>query len=235
MNNKTAKQILKKVIKDYTKIAEEFDETRKKDCDEFDLFIKYIENGQKIADLGCGNGRFYKFIKKHRKIHYIGIDNNEKLLEHATKSRSEPSLSEANTTSAKFIQGDILKIPLEKSNIDIALAIASFHHLPSSKLRQKSLTEIHRILKKDGIFIISVWNLFQKKYKKYIWQARIRHILSFGKYDWRDTFIPCGKTGVKRYYYAFKAHELKNLLQKNGFKILEEHKNNNLIFICQKQ
>ncbi len=231
MNDRTAKRILKKVIEDYTKIAEEFDGTRKKGWNEFGLFIKHIKNGQKIADLGCGNGRLYSYLNKEKNIFYTGIDNNKKLLEHATKSRSK-----ANTTSAKFIQGDLLKIPLKKSSVDVSLAIASFHHLPSQKLRQKSLNEIYRILKKNGILIISVWNLFQKKYKKYIWQSRIRHILSFGKYDWRDTFIPWGKTGVKRYYYAFKTQELRNLLQENGFtKILEEYKNNNLIFICRKQ
>lgn len=239
MNKETAKQLLKKVKEDYSKIAGEFDKTRQHDWEEFDLFLKYIKNGQKIADLGCGNGRFYKFIKNHRNIHYTGIDNNEKLLKHTTKLqtdlKSKLSISETNSTSAKFIKGNLLKIPLKKSNIDIALAIASFHHLPSLKLRQKSLQEIHRILKNKGIFIISVWNLFRPKYKKHIWRARIKRILSFGKYDWRDTLIPWGKSGINRYYYAFKEKELEKLLKENGFKIIEKFSGNNLVFICEKE
>lgn len=228
MNKETAKQLLRKVKEDYDKIADEFDKTRQHDWKEFELFLEYIKNRQKIADLGCGNGRFYNFIKNHKKINYIGIDNNEKLLRKC-------QIKYKNEKLAKFIDGDLLKIPLKKSSVNITLAIASFHHLPSLALRQKSLQEIHRILKNNGIFIISVWNLFQPKYKKHIWRARIRRILSFGKYDWRDTLIPWGKSGINRYYYAFKAKELEKLLTENGFKIIEKFIGNNLVFICKKE
>lgn len=228
MNKETAKQLLRKVKEDYYKIADKFDQTRQHDWKEFDLFLKYIKNGRKIADLGCGNGRFYNFIKKHRKIEYTGIDNNEKLLEKA-------QIRYKKDQSAKFIKGDLLKISLKKSSIDIAIAIASFHHLPSLELRKKSLHEIHRILKNKGTFIISVWNLFQQKYKKHIWRARIRRILSFGKYDWHDTLIPWEKSNTNRYYYAFKGKELEKLLKENGFRIIEKFNGNNLVFICEKE
>lgn len=228
MNEKTAKQLLKKVREDYTKIADEFDQTRQHNWKEFEIFTKYIKDGQIIADLGCGNGRFYSFIKDQKKVKYIGIDNNKNLLKKAR-------LKYENDKLAKFIDGDLLKVPLKKSSVTITLAIASFHHLPSQELRQKSLEEIRRILKNKGIFIISVWNLFQPKYKKHIWKARIRRILSLGKYDWRDTLIPWGKKGINRYYYAFKENELKKLLTENGFKIIEKFNCNNLVFICQKE
>jgi hypothetical protein len=91
-----------------------------------------------------------------------------------------------------------------------------------------------RILKEKGTLIITVWNLFQPKYKKYIWKSRLRHILSFGKYDSRDTFIPWGKTGVNRYYYAFKPKEFIKLVD-NKFEIIKEIKGNNLIYICRKK
>lgn len=228
MNEKTAKQLLKKVREDYTKIADEFDQTRQHNWKEFEIFTKYIKDGQIIADLGCGNGRFYNFVKDQKKVKYIGIDNNKSLLKKAR-------LKYENDKLAKFIDGDLLKIPLKKSSVDITLAIASFHHLPSHELRQKSLQEILRILKNKGIFIISVWNLFQPKYKKHIWKARIRRILSLGKYDWRDTLIPWSKKGINRYYYAFKENELEKLLTENSFKIIEKFNCNNLVFICKKE
>lgn len=225
MHFKTAEKILKKVQKDYDQISEEFHQTRQKQWKEFEKFLPYMENGETVADLGCGNGRFYKFLNQHRKVNYIGIDNSKNLLEEAKKQFSK----------VKFLEGNLLKIPLKDSSIKIAVAIASFHHIPSKKLRAKSLKEIYRILKLKGKFIITVWNLFQPKYIKYIWQARLKHIYTLGKYDSRDTFIPWGKSEVKRYYYAFKRKELKNLLEKNGFIILEEHFDNNIVFICQKK
>ncbi len=228
MEEKIAKQLMAKVIKDYDKIAEEFDNTRNHSWKEFEIFLKYIKNDMKIADLGCGNGRFFEFLRKNRQINYIGVDNSKNLLDLAKKKYKK----EKNT---QFLEGDLLKTGLKTATIDLITAIASFHHLPGKDTRKKSLQEMHRILKEKGIFIISVWNLFQDKYKKYIWKARLKHILSLGKYDWRDTLIPWGKTNVHRYYYAFKRKELQQLLETHGFKILETIIDNNFVFICRKQ
>ncbi|MBI5753574.1 class I SAM-dependent methyltransferase [Candidatus Peregrinibacteria bacterium] len=228
MKDKIAKELLAKVVNDYNEIAEEFDSTRNHSWKEFKIFLKYIKNGQKIADLGCGNGRFYDFLKENCKINYTGIDNSTKLLNLA-KSKFK------NDSDCQFLEGDLLKTGLETNSQDLVTAIASFHHLPGKETRKKSLQEIHRILKENGILIISVWNLFQEKYKKYIWKARLKHIVSLGKYDWRDTMIPWGKSGVKRYYYAFKVKELQQLLGNNGFKVLGAITDNNFVFICQKK
>ncbi|MDA1060589.1 MAG: class I SAM-dependent methyltransferase [bacterium] len=222
MRDKTAKKLLKKIKKDYNTISEEFNQSRQSDWKEFKSFLKYIKDEDFIADLGCGNGRFYDFIKEHRKIKYIGIDNSKRLLEHARAKKT------------KFIHGDLLNLPLDDHDVDVAIAIASLHHIPSKELRKKAIQEMCRILKKKGTLIISNWNLFQPKYKKYIWKARLRHILSLGKYEWRDTFIPWGKSGVKRYYYAFTKKELQKLLTHNGFKIISENIDRNFTFICKK-
>ena len=87
MRETTAISLLKKVVKDYTEISEEFDKTRKNKWEEFDKFLKYIKDNNVVADVGCGNGRFYQFLKKHRKTKYIGIDNNKKLLEKTKKEK----------------------------------------------------------------------------------------------------------------------------------------------------
>jgi len=224
MNQKTTKELLKKIQADYNSIADDFSQTRQSGWKEFQLFLKYIKSNDKLADLGCGNGRLLSFIQKHRKIQYIGIDNSQNLLKEA--KRQFPK--------AKFIEGNLLKLPLKNQSYDVATSIASFHHIPSEKLRNKALKEMHRIIKKNGILILTNWNLFQPKYKKYIWQARLRYIYSFGKYHSRDTFIPWSKTGIKRYYHAFTIKELRKLLKKNGFEIISEHIANNYTHICRK-
>lgn len=224
MNEQTAKELLAKVVEDYDSISDEFDQTRKHDWAEFREFLNYLKNDDAIADIGCGNGRLYKFLSENLKdFHYIGIDKSSKLIEKAKIN-----------FQADFKIGDLLDIPLQSSTQDAATCIAALHHIPSKKLRVKAFNELHRILKKDGILILSNWNLFQPKYKKYIWKARLKSLLTLGKYSARDTFIPWGKTGINRYYYAFKPQELNQLIKNSGFKILDQQINRNIVIICQK-
>ncbi|MBI2634850.1 methyltransferase domain-containing protein [Candidatus Peregrinibacteria bacterium] len=224
MRRKAAEEQLEKNIKNYNRIAEDFDLTRQSDWEEFLQFLPHINDGHRLVDLGCGNGRFHSFIREHRKIDYVGIDNSDKLLEKARQ----------NHPDTNFLKGDLLKIPLPDKNADVVVAIASFHHLPSRAHRLQSLGEIHRVLKNNGTLIITVWNLFQPKYRRHINKAHIRSLLTLGKYHWHDTFIPWSDSGIDRYYYAFKAEELRKILELAGFKILKENISKNLTFICQK-
>jgi len=225
MRKKITDRLLKKVKEDYSLIASDFDRTRRRqESTAYSMMIDFIKDKDIFVDLGCGNGRAYDFISKRKNIKYIGVDNNKKLLEKAREQFNE-----------KFIEGDLLNLPLEQELADVALAGASLHHIPSKNLRMKALSEAYRILKPNGIFIITVWNLFQPKYKKYIWRSRIKWLISLGSYDSRDTFIPWMHTGIKRYYYAFTPKELKCLLEKTGFKILKSEVSKDIVFICQKK
>jgi ubiquinone/menaquinone biosynthesis C-methylase UbiE len=224
MRQKTAQKLRRKVVEDYDNIAKEFDSTRKGEWENFSLILPYVKNNDYVVDLGCGNGRLLNFLEKNRKIKYLGVDNSKTLLELAKKHYNK----------ALFLHADILDLPIENNTVDKALAIASIHHIPSKELRAKAIKEAYRILKNNGVFILTVWNLFQPKYKKYIWTARLKCLFSLGSYDLRDTFIPWGKSGIKRYYYAFKFNELKKLLENNGFEIIKTHIDDNFLFICKK-
>lgn len=211
MNDEKAKKLLEKVKNDYDAISDEFDITRKREWKEFEIFLADIKDGQHIADIGCGNGRFLEFLNKHKKIEYIGIDNSKNLIKKAKETYGD-----------HFKEGDMLEIPLANESQDVVVAIASFHHLPNEKLRKKTLKEFARILKPKGTLLLTAWNLYQGKYDKY-----------FEK-DSQDTYIPWGKSGINRYYYAFKPAELKSLLS-DLFEIKQYHKGNNLVFICKKK
>jgi len=240
MKEKTKKEILVSVKKTYNSIAEDFSETRKMHWHEFEDFLKYIKNNDTIVDLGCGNGRLYHFLKDKRKIKYLGIDNSKKLLEEAKKigkketAKLKASTSKLKTSTSKFIEGDLLKIPARSASTCVLACIAAFHHLPSPELREKSLKEMHRILRKNGKLILTVWNLLeQKKYKKEVRKAVLKWLTTLGKYEKRGLLIPWGDEKIPRYYYAFKQKEIEKLL-KPHFKIIEKKVGKNLIYICEK-
>ncbi len=218
MKSKNANQLLRHVKESYAKIAHEFSDTRHHGWKEFDLFKPYLTDDAEIVDLGCGNGRLLKFIYQHyynNNFRYIGIDNSENLLKHAKQIHPE----------GVFVTGDQLDIPLADNHADVIFNIAAFHHIPGKKLQLEALLEMKRALKKKGLIILTVWNLWQRKYWKEIAKAFWKSITTGGNYSFNDFFIPWknkdGKVLTNRYYHAFLPSELLKLFKQANLEIVE--------------
>lgn len=212
MRKEQALKLISKVSNDYDEISKDFSSTRGHPWYEFEIYKELIKSGDKVLDLGCGNGRFYDFIND-MEVDYTGIDVSEGLLNiAASRFKGKKFLSKF-----RFKVGSFLDIPYKRPTFDKIFCIASFHHIPSKELRVEALDEMRRVLKKDGLIAISVWNLWRKKYRKYIWASLFRIF----KYDFKDCFVPFqGK--VKRYYHAFSLPEIRSLFSDSGFYIVEE-------------
>lgn len=202
----------------YDTIAQAFSTTRQHNWDDIKQMIDiHVRPGQTIADLGCGNGRLISILPKN--ITYYGLDISPKLIAEATKKHP----------NYFFQTGNLIALPYSDNFIDIAVAIASFNHIPSDKLRRQSIDEIYRVLKPDGLLIMSNWNLDQPKYHKYFDQNP--------PLDPGDALIPWknnqGKILAERFYHNFNLDEISHLL--SDFCILDNlQTNHNLITIAQK-
>lgn len=204
-------KIRKKVQASYNQIASEFDQTRQFPWEEFHHFAAYANHGARVLDLGCGNGRFYKALED-RKPDYLGVDNSSELIRHAR----------ANFSAGRFEYMDMLELNLPEESFDAVFAIASLHHIPGLKNRQKVVSNLHHILKSDGVFVLTVWNLFQFRYWPNLLRALGSWLIHLGfKYAWNDVWVAWGKQPIKRYYHAFTPHELKALFPVKKWKIEE--------------
>lgn len=213
MRKQIADSLISKVEGDYNEIALEFNQTRSNPWYEFEIYRELVKRGDKVLDLGCGNGRLFTQLEDFE-ISYVGVDVSTKLLDKAKfKFRNKKSLS-----TLQFKKGSFLDIPYKRPTFDKIFCVASFHHIPSREYRLQALANMKNILKKDGLIAISVWNLWQKKYRPFIWKS----ILRMYKYDFADCFIPWSKTGVMRYYHAFSVFEMRHLLREAGYFIVEE-------------
>jgi len=206
MDLKEAYKILEENKETYNKVAEEFCQTRRKYSPEIEELKSYIEEGEKALDMGCGTGRLYE-IFKDKNIDYIGVDFSENLIAKAKEEHGD-----------HFKIADILSLPFSSDYFDSIWSIAVFHHIPSKKLRMRALSEIKRVLKRNGRIIMTCWKIK----------------LFFRK----DIFIPFH--GKKRYYHVFTRRELKKLFLKAGFKIEElrflkrNNKKTNILIIARK-
>jgi len=190
-------------MEEWEKIAESFDETRRhawKEC------IDFIEGMKGVGiDIACGNGRHLKYMEK--KGMAVGIDIAFNMLRVAKK----------NVKNAILIQADAIRLPFPSNFFDYALFIAALHNIKGRENRIKALKEMRRILKKDGMAMISVWSKWQDRWR--------RHFMLQALYKWRelgDIYIPW-KRGVhaQRFYHLYSLRELKRDVKKAGFKIIK--------------
>ena len=173
------------------------------------LVDDYTIAGEKILDLGCGNGRLLEFLKD-KKIDYIGVDFSEKLITAAKKKFPK----------ARFQRADALNLPFPKNFFDKIYSIAVLHHIPSEEFRLQFLKEAKRILKPEGLLILTVWKFHQAKELYLIFKYTILKLIGKSKLGWKDIFEPWGKK-VDRYYHCFSKRELIKLVRKSGFGIKE--------------
>jgi len=224
-----AKFILEKTKKDYNLIANEFSETRKGIWEELLFIFDGLKKGERVLDLGCGNGRWYKVFKE-KGVEYFGIDNSERLIDIAKKDFPE----------ANFFVADALNLPFNDGFFDKIFSIAFLHHIPSFKLRIDSLKETKRVLKENGILILTCWKIHRFREIFILFKYTLLKLVGMSRLDFKDIFLPWGKKTL-RYYHCFSKKELENLVERVGFEILESgviknKKGNrqNYYLICQK-
>jgi len=236
MKKDYAEYLLKKTKEDYNLIAEDFSRTRWNIWAEFSIFRDYVKGGDEILDIGCGNGRLLELLKG-KNIEYIGVDNSERLIEIA-KRRLQPTRHPEY--KAKFLVADTLNLPFPNDYFDKVFLIAVLHNIPSKELRFKALQEARRVLKPEGLLILTVWDIRRKETVILILKHLFLKLIGKSQLDFKDVFVPWGKK-VRRYYHYFTERELINLVKKEGFKIKkfgvaknETGKRSNIYLIAEK-
>lgn len=203
--------LLQKTRRDYNTIAPYFSDTRKYLWAELEQFKQFIQNGQRILDWGCGNGRLLRLLESFKDIEYFGLDQSEELLGIAEKAHAE---AVASGRAHFFATGETDK-HFPENFFDIIFMIASFHHLPSEESRLALLKKMHAELKTGGRLIVTVWNLDSgwAETKKNSWT-------SLGERDylipWKN---PEGVVLAERYYHAFTFEELRSLATRASFRV----------------
>ncbi len=215
MKKEYAECLLEKTKKDYNRIAITFTRSREFIPEDIKNLGDWTIPGERILDLGCGNGRFYEVLKE-KEINYFGIDFSEKLIE----------IAKQKYPKAKFQVADVLNLPFPNNYFDKIYSISVLHQIPSRELRIRSLKEIKRVLKPRGVLILRVWNIFKRpNFWKLFLKYTILKVIFKSKLDFLDVFIPWrnseGKIVLERYFHCFSQNRLKNLLKEIGFEVKE--------------
>lgn len=201
----TEDKILKDIENGYDLMVEKFSNTRKYFWRDFEFIRDYIPEDGKILDFGCGNGRFLEMLKDSN-LEYFGVDVSQKLIDIAKEKYGKEGVS-----FQKISSSDILPFPDNFFNSTVSISV--FHHFPSRHAK-KMAREIYRVTAPGRIIIISVWNLWQKKYWKYWLNPKT----IFGK----NIIIPFRNNQGKifnRFHHVFSKRELNKLFEQANFKM----------------
>lgn len=135
----------------YDHFADEFDERMNKyDVNRrldivFNEFLHKVGlKNKKLLDAGCGTGLFAKEACL-RGARVTALDIGANLLKKVQEK-----------CNAKIVHGDLLKLPFPDNSFDIVIAIESIEH---TKNPRKAISEVIRVTKKNGYFIITTPNL----------------------------------------------------------------------------
>lgn len=232
---------LEKLNENYNQIAATFSNSRKNlYWPELKVISKYINKVEKpkILDVGCGSGRFYKYLQEQSyQGEYLGIDQSSALIESA----------QGNFSQGQFKVLNLLDLSdLESKDYSTIVSLAMLHHL-EPKHHLKAWQLLADKLESGGYLCLTVWNMWNRKRKKNWWNfVKDRLFLNskkfYNKYkvkkselgSWKNTIMVWRKNGQQSlYYYAFTKRELKKLCKEVGLEIEQLQYFNGNMFTAQ--
>jgi len=228
----------------YNAIAPHFSATRFAVWPAVRKFIENIPSGGVVADVGCGNGKYFAVRKD---IFTAGSDRSKGLAKVAARRLFPAGLPVSEHPRADVIVADGLELPYRESSCDAVLCIAVVHHIASVKRRISFLEGLLKILVPGGKAIVTVWATEQENMKKVAkWEPLSQtEDGEEGKNDYlvpwhlpmhraealaasqsaAEAAVDTGKNALvfRRYYHLFEHGELEGLVEQvSGAAVVEE-------------
>lgn len=143
----------------YNVTADSFDLLRRNAWLGWKRLIPYLHSPLSVLDIGCGNGRFALFLIKYvNNLHYHGIDNNPRLLEHA-----RTTLQHINGITLE--QRDLIENLPETGTYDFIGIFGVLHHIPGFAQRLELMHMLSKRLTSDGLLAFACWRFYE--YERY--------------------------------------------------------------------
>ncbi len=112
-----------------------------------------------VLDLGCGAGRHCIYLAENG-FDVVGFDVSKRALRTAKEWVQEEKL-----TNIEFIRGSMTDISLDGCCFDVVIGVSILHYAMKNQII-KALDEIHRILRKDGLFLTNLVSVEDCRYGK---------------------------------------------------------------------
>ena len=164
-----------------------------------------LKPGQKVLDLGCGEGRHAIHLSITDPVDVYGFDLSLNDVR-AASEKAQPFMASPETRGRLLLGvGDGLQLPFADDSFDVVICSEVLEHIPDF---QGVLAEIDRVLKPGGIFAATVPAFFPEwvcwKLSDAYHQVEGGHIRIFREKQLRRNIERLGL----RYFSGHKAHAL---------------------------
>jgi len=167
-----------------------------------DTKIMQLKPGDRILDLGCGEGRHVHNFHYYHNVYALGVDLSLKdLLSARRRIRSMPAPDKGSgRPRVGLVVADALYLPFVDDSFDQVVCSEVLEHIPDYR---SALREIARVLRPGGVFAASVPRFFPEWL---CWQLSV---------EYRNE--PGGHVRI------FRSGALKNAVEAEGFICFERH------------
>jgi SAM-dependent methyltransferase len=108
----------------------------------YQLALDYV-GGKRVLDVASGEG-YGSAMLATRAAHVVGVDLSPEAVLHAAEQYRRPNL--------EFREGSATSLPLPAGSVDVVVSFETLEHLAG---HEEMLTEIARVLRGDGLLILS--------------------------------------------------------------------------------
>jgi 2-polyprenyl-3-methyl-5-hydroxy-6-metoxy-1,4-benzoquinol methylase len=163
--------------------------------------------GERLLDVGCGNGLYFKKMKNRGvEIEYTGIDLMETMIRNHPLAKAGGSLS----------LGDAHTLPFATNSFDIIMANHMMHHLQDL---HAALDEFARILKPSGVLIVATNSMNTMPELQVLMRRAIVLLTRSGAATVRAPEMPTDRFALENgirllsnHFYAVVRHDLPSAL-----------------------
>jgi len=168
----------------------------------YQYLLKHFTPPLKVLEAGCGIGRWV-IPMSQEKYNVTGIEIKEEAINVIAQNYSSENLT--------LVVGDIFNMPFPDNSFDIVISLGVLEHFEHKHTLVKAIVEHKRIMKEDGIFIITVPHI---SLIRFLFHLPFIKLVSFVRYF----------KGKREYFteYRYTGNEFGKILKKNNLKIIDK-------------
>lgn len=163
--------------------------------------------GERLLDVGCGNGLYYKKMQNRGiQMDYVGLDLMDSMI------RNHPLAEDSDQLSL----GDAQDLPFADNSFDLLMANHMMHHLPDM---HSALDEFNRVLKPNGVLVVATNSMNTMPELQVLMRRAIVLLTRSGAATVRAPEMPTDRFALENgirllsnHFYAVVRHDLPSAL-----------------------